>query len=464
MNEHLNLASALNIGQTGLIAITGGGGKTSLMFALAKILPGKVVITTTTRIFAAQMIQAPAVCIYESEGTANLDEEEQAQTSNVKVGEYSELGSMLSRYGSCLVVARIDGAKALGVPIALPGQLLARPDVDFVIVEADGSRMQPIKAPADHEPVINPETNLVVNVVGIDAIGGRLTDIAHRPERVARVTGLELDDRLTGDALEALIVHPDGGMKSVPDKATFISFINKVETESDLAIGRRVAKRILQQPRVSRVVIGALRSDKPVLELHRRVKAVVLAAGESKRMGSAKQLLPWGTTTVLGQTLDNLEQSGVTDIVVVSGHARETIETVADRLGVASIYNPRYADGEMLSSLQAAVSRFPDNIEAILVMLADQPMVRAQTIDQLLVAYWRCKGELIAPMFKGERGNPVLIGRKFFPELLALPQGSAPRDLVRRHQDKLNLVEVDTDSVLQDLDRPEQYERLRPKD
>lgn len=464
MSDHLNLASALNLNGAGLIAITGGGGKTSLMFALAKILPGKIVTTTTTRIFAAQMNQAPAVCIYESQRTANLGKEEQARTSVMDVGEYSELGSMLSRYGSCLVVGRVDDAKALGVPIELPGQLLARPDVDFVIVEADGSRMQPIKAPAGHEPVIPPETQLVVNVVGIDAIGGRITDIAHRPERVARVTSLELDDRLTGEALAALIVHPDGGMKSIPNKATFISFINKVETESELAIGRRVAKRILKHPRVSRVVIGALRSDKPVLEIHRRVTAVVLAAGESKRMESAKQLLPWGRTTVLGQTLDNLKQSGVTDIVVVSGHEREAIEAVADRHGVASIYNSRYADGEMLSSLQAAVSRFPDNIEAILVMLADQPMVRAQTIDQLLGAFWTCTGELIAPIFKGERGNPVLIGRQFFPELLALPKGSAPRDLVKRHKDKLNLVEVDTDSVLQDLDRPDQYEWLRPED
>ncbi len=464
MNDRIILASAINLKGTGLIAITGGGGKTSLMFALAKSLPGNVVITTTTRIFTAQMNKAPAVCIYGSQQLASLGGEDQAQTSNFKVGDFSELDTMLIRHGSCLVVGRVDGAKALGVPIELPGQLLARPDVDFVLVEADGSRMRPIKAPAGHEPVIPPETHLVVNVVGIDAIGGRLTEIAHRPERVAKVTSLQSDDRLTDEALAALIVHPDGGMKSVPDKATFISLINKVETESRLAIGRRVAKMVLQHPKVSRVVIGAVRSEKPVLEIHGRVTAVVLAAGESKRMGSAKQLLPWGRTTVLGQTIDNLRLSGVNDIVVVSGHEREAIEAVAHKLGVVSIYNPRFAAGEMLSSLQAAVSRFSDNIEAILVMLADQPMVRAQTIDQLLVDYWTCKGKLIAPIFKGERGNPVLMDRQFFAELLALPQGSAPRDLVRRHHDELNLVEVDTDSVLQDLDRPEQYERLRPKD
>ena len=92
---------------------------------------------------------------------------------------------LLAQHGSCLVVGQVQGDKAHGVPPELPGQLLARPDVDFVLIEADGSRMRPIKAPAEHEPVIPPGATLVVPVMGIDALDLPLAEAAHRPESVA---------------------------------------------------------------------------------------------------------------------------------------------------------------------------------------------------------------------------------------------------------------------------------------
>jgi molybdenum cofactor cytidylyltransferase len=179
-------------------------------------------------------------------------------------------------------------------------------------------------------------------------------------------------------------------------------------------------------------------------------------------MGEPKQLLPWGDTTVLGQTLRNLQQSTVDHIVVVSGHEAEKVAAEAAASGVPVIHNPDYAAGEMLSSLQAAVRRLPPDQDAVLVMLADQPLVRAATIDRLLAAYRSGQGELLAPVYGGQRGNPVLIGRPYFAELLALPRGQAPRTLLRRHRPHLRLVEVDSDAILVDLDRPEEYERHRP--
>ena len=85
-----------------------------------------------------------------------------------------------------------------------------------------------------------------------------------------------------------------------------------------------------------------------------------------------------------------------------------------------------------------------------------------ETITLLLEAYWQGHSNLIAPVFAGRRGNPVLIGRPYFAELLALSPGDAPRTLLRRHAGKLHLVEVSTDSILRDLDKPEQYEQERP--
>ncbi|MFZ0545738.1 MAG: nucleotidyltransferase family protein [Candidatus Promineifilaceae bacterium] len=200
----------------------------------------------------------------------------------------------------------------------------------------------------------------------------------------------------------------------------------------------------------------------PAAEVRQWVTAVVLAAGQGSRMGETKQLLPWGEITVLGQTLRNMRGSAVHDCLLVSGHEAEAVEAIAREEGAATVFNPNYAEGEMLSSLQTAVRHLSDECAAVLVMLADQPMVEPETIDRILIAFWQKRSDLVAPTYQRQRGNPVLIGRRYFEELLALPPGAAPRDLVKRHLDKLYLVEVASDSILRDLDRPEEYEKWRP--
>jgi molybdenum cofactor cytidylyltransferase len=139
--------------------------------------------------------------------------------------------------------------------------MLARPGVDWVVVEADGSRMLPVKAPAAHEPVIPDETGLLVPVVGIDALSGPIREVAHRPERVSAITGLAPEQTLTPEALAALLTSSQGGLKDAPQAARVAVLINKVESPSQFEAARRVARCILREPRVERVAIGALRSS-----------------------------------------------------------------------------------------------------------------------------------------------------------------------------------------------------------
>jgi molybdenum cofactor cytidylyltransferase len=445
-NVFIPLPSALDLQSPALVAFVGGGGKTSLMLALASALPGGVVVTTTTRIFAVQMKMAAAVC-YE--------------------GDLSELGPKLTRHNSCLVVGKVEGDKALGVDRQLPSKLLSRPDVEYVLVEADGSRMRPIKAPAEHEPVVPDLVTHLVPVVGIDALDNDIQQIAHRPELVVRLLAggrrrPQTSDRLSTSDIAELLTHAEGGLKDVPDGTRVIPFINKVETDGQLLAARQVARLVLREDRIERVVVGAVKSDRPVREVHTRVTAVVLAAGQSQRMGRTKQLLTWRGTTILGQTLQNLKRSAAHDILVISGHQAESVESIAASEGVSSIRNPQYATGEMLSSLKAAVKQLPGKVSAVLVALADQPMVEPEIVDRLLQAFWQGRGQLIAPVYEGQRGNPVLIGRLFFDELLGLPPEAAPKALLKRHEDELFLLPVETDSVLRDLDHLDDYRRWRP--
>lgn len=463
------LRAALGIGtEPEIVAFVGGGGKTTLMFALAAELPGRTVITTTTRIFAAQMKHAPAV---------------------VQAFDLSPLAVALERHGRCLVVGRVDGDKALGVEPDLPARLLSRPDVDFVLVEADGSRMRPVKAPAEHEPVIPPGTTLLVPVVGLDALEGPIEDVAHRPERIREITSdgafvyerrratSEKDavhewapregapfwngDRLTAAGLARILTHARGGLKNAPEAARIIPLLNKAKTAGRLAAGQEAAAVMLHEPRVSRVVLAALHDESPVKEVRRRVAAVVLAAGESRRMGRNKLLLPWGDMTVLGRTLANVKASAVASTLVVTGHEREHSETIAGEMDVPMLLNEDYAKG-MLTSVQAAVRHLPPAVDAVLVVLGDQPMVGPETINSLLGAYAESPRGLIAPVHEGQRGNPVLIDRRYFDELLALPPEAAPRVLLQRYADDIHYVEFNDDAILHDLDHPLDYERLRP--
>lgn len=449
----MNLPEAFGFGEAPeLAAIVGGGGKTSLLFALARALAPGVVASTTTRIFQAQIRQSPAVTY---------------------IDDLSPLEGQLQQYGLTLVVGRVEGEKAFGLSPEEIVALWQRPFVHHVLVEADGSRMRPVKAPADHEPVIPSETTLVIPVVGIDALERPVSIAAHRPERICELTGLSPEDRLTPEAVAHLLTHPAGGLKNVPETARVIPLINKVESETELAAARQIARQVLAQAhgRIPRVVIGAVQKEPPVREVQTPVTAVILAAGEGRRMqqrmGQPKQLLPWGARTVFGETLHQVSQSLVHEIIVVTGHEAEAIGAEVRRFDEwpqpRLIHNPDYREGEMLSSLQTATRQLDEDVTAVFVILADQPMVASAIYDQLLCAFWQGDGDLIAPMFNGQRGNPVLIGRRYFVELLQLPVGAAPRALLQAHTDTLYRLPVDTDAVICDLDTPEEYERLREK-
>ena len=117
----------------------------------------------------------------------------------------------------------VEGERAVGVPRELPAQILQRPDIDWVVAEADGSRMLPVKAPGPHEPVIPTGATLLVPVVGIDALSKPMAEIAHRPARVCAITGLSVEDTLTPAALARLITSPEGGLTSAPRETSPLS-------------------------------------------------------------------------------------------------------------------------------------------------------------------------------------------------------------------------------------------------
>jgi len=193
------------------------------------------------------------------------------------------------------------------------------------------------------------------------------------------------------------------------------------------------------------------------------VSALVLAAGLSRRMGTNKLLLPFGERTVLGQVVTLLAGCPLGEIIVVTGHEREKIEEMLRRYhgprGVLRfVYNPHYATGEMLSSIQAGLAALRSDCEAALIVLGDQPQIQQRVVEQVIAA--RAPGAVVIPSSNQRGGHPILIGRACWAEVLALPHTANLREVLRAHAGWVRYVEVDTETILRDMDTPEDYSRM----
>ena len=253
----MKLAAAIGITGDDVVALVGGGGKTTAMFRLARDMVdggGNAITTTTTRIFAAQIALAPA---------------------HVPAAAATREGvrAMLAGHRHVLVIGDTDPAsgKADGVSLDLFRRLLAWCPGVCLLNEADGCRMRPFKAPAAHEPVIPPETTLVVPMVGADVLGKPLdADHVHRPELVSALSGAPLGAPITPAIVARVLAHPEGGRKGVPAGARVVVLINKVESLPDRAPAREAAERLLAEPAIQAVLLTSLRAAEPVLEIYTR--------------------------------------------------------------------------------------------------------------------------------------------------------------------------------------------------
>ena len=190
------------------------------------------------------------------------------------------------------------------------------------------------------------------------------------------------------------------------------------------------------------------------------ISAVILAAGRSSRMGSLKQLLPFCGTTLIENVLNNLRKSQVDEIVVVLGFAADAIRLQIPLDGIKVVINEAYGEG-MGTSVRAGIGQVSPEAEAALVVLADQPFVRPETIDQLIGVYREQKPQIVIPVYQGFRGNPVLLDRSMFPELLGLSGDIGCRAVFGSHTENIVKAPVDDIGILLDIDTPADLESLQ---
>ncbi len=467
----MKLIQALNLSsgpqQLDVISFVGAGGKSTTMFRLATELAAqgeRVITTTTTRIAAEQIRQSPAF-VTVSGSRLPLDAIKRA----------------LDSHGQCLLIGRESAERRAGEDEA--GKKAGiEPDVidtlathagalglSAILVEADGSRMLPAKAPAGHEPAMPQSTTLVVPVVGMDALGLPIVDpYVHRPQIIRRLLKLQPDpalcvspDRLTPAHVRRLLLHPEGGSKGVPSGARLLPLLNQADSGPKLALARLIALQLSYRQQPALIAAVGKQPDDPIIERWGPGALIVLAAGGSSRMGRPKQLIRVDGESMIVRAMKIALQSHASEIVVVTGAYVEEVRRELASLYLAQpervrlVHNPDWQSGQT-SSIHAAVQALSSSTEAAIFMPADQPFLQPQLL-RLLQRCWQMGARFAAPVVEGEvRGAPALFDRSTWPDLLDLRGDTGGRSLLRRYAAEVTGVPAEA-SMLRDIDRPQDH-------
>ena len=186
--------------------------------------------------------------------------------------------------------------------------------------------------------------------------------------------------------------------------------------------------------------------------------AVILAAGESKRMGLPKMLLTFSGRTMIEKVITNVSESKIDKIIVVLGAYREALVELISKLPVKYCYNDNYKKG-MLSSVQCGFRNLSSVCRAVLVFQGDQPLITSNAINEVIEAYLSSGKGIVIPVYKGRRGHPLLIDIKYRDEIEKLNPDKGLRSLTCMFSDDVLEVDVNESGILTDFDTYEQYKK-----
>lgn len=188
------------------------------------------------------------------------------------------------------------------------------------------------------------------------------------------------------------------------------------------------------------------------------VSAILLAAGQSRRMGAFKPLLPFGNTTVIESCIQNLREAGVKEIVVVLGHRAEELHQALIGSHVTFALNPN-PNSEMSDSIACGVRVLASEAKATLIALTDQPSIPSEVI-KAIIGQWMSGKKLVIPEFNGRGGHPVLVDLEFRGELLKLDPRGGLRSFLQAHSDQVLRLPVDSPFIARDMDTWDDYRAL----
>lgn len=447
------ISEALRINKPPRLAFVGAGGKSGLMFRLARELAGPVLVTATTHLSTAQLNQADRHFLIVDAGDIPASGEELPAGVNIFTGGLVE-------------PERVSGLS----PAALERLLSLAERLDApLLIEADGSRQRPLKAPASHEPAIPAFVDTVAVVAGLSGLQKPLSpDWVHRPELFAALSGAAAGDRVTPEHLLKVLLHPEGGLKAIPAGARRIAILNQVDSPELLSAVQEMAGK----PYSNRE--GLLSGYQAVLAcengaaqaVFEPAAGIILAGGEARRwreQGGArpKQLFRVEGKPLVRRAAELALLAGLSQVIVVTGAHAGDIRRAVEDLPVTLVHNPDWKEG-MSTSMKAGLHALPGETQAAVFFLADQPFIPLALVRGLLEIHARQRALLAAPTVRGKRKNPVLFDRALFPELLKITGDEGGRSLFRPGSPyEPAWLEWDDERAFVDIDTIEDSEKIR---
>jgi probable selenium-dependent hydroxylase accessory protein YqeC len=427
----MKLARAARMSATSRIAFAGAGGKTRAIFQMAEEYSGRVLITATTHLGNWQIGKS---CEHITEPIEEILFKA-IERSRKKILVVTS-AIVHDRRVKGLEPSQMDGLVRVADRLNLP-----------ILIEADGSRRLPVKAPADHEPSIPDFCDKVMFMASLECLGRKNGDrMVFRPGIFAKITGCEIGTKITGQHLIKLFLSTEGGLKRIPPQANKVAVFSHCNSASRYLEGRKLAHSLsLDYDSV------LLTKNNRILTMQERTVGIVLAAGESKRYPGNKLLIDWDGRPLIRHVVIQALSSALDSIVVVVGNRAEAIKKVLVGLPIQVVENKRWSDG-ISSSLRTGLEALQDPIGAAIVMQADQPFLRAAAINKLLEYHAKDLAPVAALKVKEQRSSPTLFDRMMFPLLMTLKGDKGGSQLFGEHPPEF--VKWGDDRILMDIDTP----------
>lgn len=473
----MKLVQALRLSTTPKIALVGSGGKTTAIFRIADQLPKPVIISTTTHLSPEQIAIADYYYAIES------------------VDEIFQVFEGLPKKVLVITSRTIENDRVCGLSAPIMEEVisLANKRSLSLLIEADGSKLRPLKAPAEHEPAIPDYTwkhsmlpgnignhtekgklsglDAVIVVVGLSGLGKPLLPVwVHRPKQFAQLSGLQPGEPVSIQGLARVLMHPNGGIKNIPSNVKRIALLNQADEIQDQSLARQLAWQLL--PTYHSVVITSLvhsstrtvenaeikeQKRSEVIAVHEPVAGVVLAAGGSSRLGRPKQLLDWHGKTLVRHAVDKALSANLSPVIVVLGAYYEEVRKELVDLPVIIVNNEEWEQGQS-TSVRASLEFLPEEVGAAIFLLVDQPEISSSLIHSLIERHAVSLDPIVAPMIHGKRGNPVLFDRETFSDLRTLRGDVGGRALFDHYS--VTYLEVEDNHINLDIDTEDDYQQL----
>jgi len=422
------------------IALVGGGGKTTLMFQLARDFGKKVICTTSTHLALDQLGAADKHFIITA-------------PSDLPGPDVDFPGDVLLFTGPQVETNRM-GSPSPALLEDLAG--LADSWDCPLIIESDGARKLPIKAPAEHEPPIPGFVNVVITVIGLSGLGKPLRgDWVHRPELYSKLVDLPLGETLESHHLIKGLISPEGGVKNIPPGARRILLINQIDSFPNWKTFYEQMDLLLDH--FSLVGFSVL-EDQMLLEVHERIAGVVLAAGGSSRFGEPKQLLDWHGKPLVRHVVELATAGGLNPVVVVTGADHDAVSEALRGSRIEVACNPGWESGQS-SSVRVGIEALPGDLGGAVFLLVDQPLISPELIQKIVQQHQRTQAAIVLPVIEGNAGNPVLFDRQVFTDLTLLGGDVGGRALFEKFP--VCQVAWGDKRSQEDIDTPEDYQRIR---